>query len=82
MAYIYMKSLNFHVCHILPPYEKACPHALKPYLPCAPTCGSPPHEGTYISQNNQSPIGTGRHIQIVQITNIVKRRIYIFLPTG
>ena len=29
-----MKSLNFHVCHILPPYGKACPHVLKPLSKC------------------------------------------------
>ena len=50
-----MKSLNFHVCHILPPYRKACPHVLKSDSTCAPPCGSQSQEGTqYINQNNQN----------------------------
>ena len=46
-----MKSLNSHVCHILPPYGKACPHALK-LLNMCPTMWLPTTRGHTLYKPN------------------------------
>ena len=74
-----MKCLNFHVCHILPPYGKACPHALKLLTMC-PTMWLPtPRWYTVykpkLTKITNQLLGTSNYIQLyIQRTNNVKMK--------
>ena len=74
-----MKSLNFHVCHILPPYGKACPHALKLLTMC-PTMWLPYPKWVHVYKPKLTIItnqllGTSNYIQLyILLANNVKMK--------
>ena len=74
-----MKSLYFHVCHILPPYGKACPYAFKLLTMC-PTMWLPTQGGYTVYKPKLTKIlnqllGTSKYIQLyIQLAITVKKK--------